>query len=184
VDIDYLQSKESPLNNGRSIEQTFPIKEVSIESDEKGIRQGNISSLHIWWARRPLAASRATAYAALIPSSNESAELKRKKEFVAQLSKKSSASNLDVLDKARQEILRNFKGVPPKILDPFGGGAAIPLETLRLGCVTYSSDYNPVSVLILRSILEYPQKYGKSRTKATEDSGAGFLSVTTSALAL
>jgi len=50
------------------IETSFPVKEVSEESArEKSIRHGHISTLHIWWARRPLAASRATIYAALTP---------------------------------------------------------------------------------------------------------------------
>jgi putative DNA methylase len=55
--------------------------------------------------------------------------------------------------------------VPPKVLDPFGGGGAIPLEALRLGCETYSSDLNPVAVLIQKCTLEYPQKYGRQRVQ-------------------
>ncbi len=52
-------------NNRRFIEETFPVKEVGAESSrEKHIRHGHISTLHIWWARRPLASSRATNYAA------------------------------------------------------------------------------------------------------------------------
>jgi putative DNA methylase len=114
-------------NNRRFIEDSFPIKEVSIESArEKNIRHGHISTLHIWWARRPLASSRATNYAALIPASD----------------------NIDEWNKT-----------PPKMLDPFGGGGAIPLEVLRLGCETYSNDLNPVAVLIQKCTLEYPQKY-------------------------
>ncbi len=65
-----------------------------------------------------------------------------------------------MIEKARKEILEANGGVPPKVLDSFGGGGAIPLEALRLGCETYSNDLNPVAVLIQKCTLEYPQKYG------------------------
>jgi len=68
-----------------------------------------------------------------------------------------------MIEKARKEILEANGGVPPKVLDPFGGGGSIPLEALRLGCETYSNDYNPVAVLIQKCTLEYPQKYGKPK---------------------
>lgn len=146
----------------RFIEETFPVKEVSAESSrEKSIRHGHISTLHIWWARRPLAASRATAYAALTPAPKNIDEWNRKREFIAQLCKWENSDNQQLLEKARKEILEANGGVPPKVLDPFGGGGSIPLEALRLGCETYSNDYNPVAVLIQKCTLEYPQKYGK-----------------------
>ncbi len=71
------------------------------------------------------------------------------------------------MEKARKEILAANGGRNPKILDPFAGGGAIPLEALRLGCETYVSDYNPVAILILKCTLEYPQKYASlsSRTQ-------------------
>ena len=152
----------------RLIEETFPVKEVSAESThEKNIRRGHISTLHIWWARRPLAASRATAYAALIPPSQNTDEWSRKREFIINLSKWENSLNPHLIKKAQREILEANGGIPPKVLDPFGGGGAIPLEALRLGCETYSNDLNPVAVLIQKCTLEYPQKYGSSLSGTT-----------------
>ena len=146
----------------RLIEETFPAKEVSTESaHEKNIRRGHISTLHIWWARRPLAASRATAYAALVPPSQDTDEWSRKREFIINLSKWENSLNPHLIKKAQREILEANDGIPPKVLDPFGGGGAIPLEALRLGYETYSNDLNPVAVLIQKCTLEYPQKYGR-----------------------
>ena len=152
----------------RLIEETFPVKEVSAESvHEKNIRRGHISTLHIWWARRPLAASRATAYAALIPPSKDTDEWNRKRDFIVNLSKWENSLNPHLIKKAQRDILEANDGIPPKVLDPFGGGGAIPLETLRLGCETYSSDLNPLAVLIQKCTLEYSQKYGSSLSETT-----------------
>jgi putative DNA methylase len=146
----------------RFIEESFPVKEVSFESSkEKNIRHGHISTLHIWWARRPLASSRATGYAALIPAPENTDEWQKKRNFIIDFSKWENSLNETMIGQARNEILKAYNGKPPKILDPFGGGGSIPLEALRLGCETYSNDYNPVAVLIQKCTLEYPQKYGK-----------------------
>ncbi len=159
-------------NDKRFIEESFPVKEVSVESArEKNIRHGHISTLHIWWARRPLASSRATAYAALIPPPQTADEWNRQRNFIVELSKWENSLNQQMIRKAREEILRAHGGKPPKVLDPFGGGGAIPLEALRLGCETYSNDYNPVAVLIQKCTLEYPQKYGKKVTRTTRANG-------------
>jgi adenine-specific DNA methylase len=158
----------------RLIEEDFPLREVSEESvREKNIRHGHISTLHIWWARRPLAASRATSYAALTPAPQSHDELRRKLELVAELSKWENSLNQRLMENARREIREFFRGKAPKVLDCFAGGGAIPLETLRLGCETYALEYNPVAVLILKAMLEYPQKFGKGKTKVNE----GFHSV-------
>jgi putative DNA methylase len=170
------------------LEVDFPIKEVSAESvREKNIRHGHISTLHIWWARRPLAASRATIYAGLIPAPKNEEERLKKSQFIAVftpeykkwledpinkkqpknvlqencLAKWENSLNERIIKKAREEILKANNGKPPKVLDPFAGGGSIPLEALRLGCETYASDLNPVAVLILKCTLEYPQKYGR-----------------------
>ena len=157
----------------RLIEETFSTKEVSTESThEKNIRRGHISTLHIWWARRPLAASRATAYAALIPPPKDIDEWSQKRDFISNLSKWDNSLNAHLIKRAQKEILEANDGVPPKVLDPFGGGGAIPLEALRLGCETYSNDLNPVAVLIQKCTLEYPQKYG--RTAGEPDGGMHF----------
>jgi len=145
----------------RFIEETFPVKEVGAESSrEKNIRHGHISTLHIWWARRPLASSRATNYAALIPAPDNIDEWNKKRQFIIDFSKWENSLNPALIERARKDILKANGGKPPRVLDPFGGGGAIPLEALRLGCETYSNDYNPVAVLIQKCTLEYPQKYG------------------------
>lgn len=150
------------------IEVDFPIKEVSYESArEKNIRHGHISTLHIWWARRPLAASRASIYAALTPEPASEEERLKKSQFISELSSWDNSLNKEKLEKARKDILEANNGEPPKVLDPFAGGGAIPLEALRLGCETYASDLNPVAVLIEKCTLEYPQKYGRKTVKDT-----------------
>ena len=149
-------------NSKRFIEESFPIKEVSQESSkEKYIIRGHISNLHTWWARRPLTSSRATSYAALIPAPKNERELDKKRQFIIDLSKWKNSLDPCIIEKARKDILKANGGKKPKVLDPFAGGGAIPLEVLRLGCETYAGEYNPVAVLILKATLEYPQKYGK-----------------------
>lgn len=158
----------------RFIEESFPVKEVSKEAArEKSIRHGHISTLHIWWARRPLASSRATNYAALIPAPKNMDEWNKKRNFIIEFSKWENSLNPSMIKKARKDILDSNNEKPPKVLDPFSGGGAIPLEALRLGCETYASEYNPVAVLIEKCVLEYPQKYGKPGEieKETEEFG-------------
>ncbi|MCX8038132.1 MAG: DUF1156 domain-containing protein, partial [Candidatus Sumerlaeia bacterium] len=149
----------------RLIEADFPLREVSEQSvREKNIRHGHISTLHIWWARRPLAASRATALAALLPDNprlrNEWLHLVRQ---VApwEVVNSSDAGGENLLQKARRLIREAHGDRAPRVLDPFAGGGAIPLEALRLGCETYALDCNPVAVLLNKAVLEYPQKFGK-----------------------
>jgi putative DNA methylase len=151
--------------NKRLIEADFPLREVSEHSArEKNIRHGHISTLHIWWARRPLAASRTTALAALIPDSPDQRE--QLLSLIAQLApwevvSRNDAGGQHLLGRARELIRQAYSGRAPKVLDPFAGGGSIPLEALRLGCETYVLDYNPVAVLILKAVLEFPQRYGQ-----------------------
>lgn len=150
----------------RFIEESFPVKEVGEESSrEKRIRHGHISTLHLWWARRPLASSRATNYAALIPAPKDDIDWVKKRNFIIELSKWENSLDQNIIKKAKDEILEANGGKAPKILDPFSGGGAIPLEALRLGCETYANDYNPVAVLIEKCTLEYPQKYAHIKNK-------------------
>jgi adenine-specific DNA methylase len=163
----------------RLIEVAFPLEEVSEHSRrEKNVRHGHISTLHIWWARRPLAACRAFIYASLVddpPTETEREELLRE---VADLASWDAVRKPDtvvrqrdkggsgltghvLLQRARERILRGNGGKAPRLLDPFAGGGAIPLEALRLGCEVEASDLNPVAVLILKGTVEYPQKYGR-----------------------
>lgn len=159
----------------RLIEVNFPLKEVSGDSvREKNIRHGHISTLHIWWARRPLAASRATTLAALLMDDPE------KRDEYLQLVRDTSPwevvsretpQNRALLQKARKLILEANGGKPPKVLDCFAGGGAIPLEALRLGCEAYALDYNPVAVLLNKAILEFPQRFGGQQSVKDTQSG-------------
>jgi putative DNA methylase len=148
----------------RLIEYDLPLADISEESArEKNIRHGHPSTLHIWWARRPLASSRATAFAALIddPGPDHPHEREELLELVKRITPWQAVKdgNSEDIERARQLILEQY-GRPPRVLDPFAGGGSIPLEALRLGCETYASDYNPVAVFIEKATLEWPQKFG------------------------
>src|SRR5262249_27751316 len=71
---------------------------------------------------------------------------------------KREIENADELEWFRQEIRKAYGGRAPKVLDPFAGGGAIPLEAMRLGCEATAIDINPVAWFILKCTLEYPQK--------------------------
>jgi putative DNA methylase len=153
--------EEQIVYDRRFVEETFPVKAISHESaKEKSVRHGHISTLHVWWARRPLASSRATNYSALVEATISSAEKEEKRKFVSILSKWENSLNSDLVARARNDIRISNKGKVARVLDPFAGGGAIPLESQRLGCETYASDYNPVAVLILKCTIEYPRKFG------------------------
>jgi adenine-specific DNA methylase len=152
------------MEDKRLIEVDFPLKEVSEESaSEKSIRFGHISTLHIWWARKPLAASRATIFTALTRAENGT-DLQKKLDFVTKLSRWKNALNYQLIKQARNEIKQSFGGKPPKVLDCFAGGGSIPLEALRLGCETYALELNPVAVLILKAVTEYPQRFSNENS--------------------
>ncbi|GAB6163633.1 hypothetical protein JCM12298_27930 [Desulfothermus naphthae] len=158
------------MKTKRFIEVSFPVKEISkISAKEKNIRHGHISTLHIWWARRPLASSRATNYAALIPASENPEQWDKTRQFIIELSKWENSLNPHIIEKARKDILEANGGKPPRVLDPFSGGGAIPLEALRLGCEAHAVDYNPVANLILKCTLEYPQKFEKKTLKKVKN---------------
>ena len=109
-----VKLKEFPIKRA-FIEETFPVKEVSEESArEKNIRHGHISTLHIWWARRPLAASRATAYASLIPAPKDVEEAEKIKNFIAELCKWENSLSKDHIEKAREDIKKAL-GYTPRI---------------------------------------------------------------------
>jgi len=165
----------------------FPLEEVSAHSRrEKNIRHGHISTLHIWWARRPLAACRAFIYASLVDDPETDAERDELLKEVADLASWDAVRNPErvvrpreeggsgltgaqLLERARQRILDCNGGKPPRLLDPFAGGGAIPLEALRLGCEVEASDLNPVAVLILKGTVEYPQRYGQPNSRPVPD---------------
>lgn len=153
------------------IEVALPLGVINAESArEKSIRQGHPSNVHQWWARRPLAAARAVLWASLVddPSAHpeqfpsEEDQLKERErlfDILERLVPWEASSNHRVLAEARAEIVKSCDGDLPKILDPFGGGGTIPLESLRLGLPTFSGDLNPVAVLIQRALLEIPSQF-------------------------
>jgi len=147
----------------RFIEWDLPLAEISEESTrEKNIRHGHISTLHIWWARRPLASSRATNFAALIDLPEDLEKRKEITELIKKITPWEAVKNGNDanIKKAQQMIKEQWGDQPPRVLDPFAGGGSIPLEALRLGCEAYASDYNPVAVFIEKATLEWPQKFG------------------------
>lgn len=144
-------------------------------------------SIHIWWARRPLAACRAVLFAQLVddPSSHpeefpteEAQEKERQRLFsiIEEMVKWENINNEKVLEAARKEILKSCDGDPPPILDPFCGGGSIPLEAQRLGLKAYASDLNPVAVLITKALVEIPPKFADQppvNPDAQNDLGSG-----------
>jgi putative DNA methylase len=151
------------------IEVSIPLEEINAESArEKSIRHGHPSTLHLWWARRPLAAARAMLFAQLVddPSSNpelteeqQNVERERLHGIIRRLVKWENVNNETLLRQAHEEILKSTDGNPPAILDPFAGGGTIPLEAQRLGLQAHASDLNPVAVLINKALIEIPPTF-------------------------
>jgi putative DNA methylase len=153
------------------IEVALPLAVINAESArEKSIRHGHPSTLHLWWARRPLAAARAVLWSSLVddPSGHperfpteedQRVERRRLFDILERLVPWEAAEDPKLLAEARAEIERSCDGSLPKVLDPFGGGGAIPLEALRLGLPSYTGDLNPVAVLIQRAMLEIPSRF-------------------------
>ncbi|WP_397542037.1 DUF1156 domain-containing protein [Roseovarius salis] len=153
------------------IEVAIPLEAINAASArEKSIRHGHPSTLHLWWARRPLAACRAVLFAQLVddPSSHpdkfpteEAVEAERKRLFtiIEELVKWENSTNEEVLELARAEIRRSCDGELPPVYDPFSGGGSIPLEAQRLGLPAYGSDLNPVAVMIGKAMIEIPPKF-------------------------
>ena len=173
------------------IELALPLDAINAEAArEKSIRHGHPSTLHLWWARRPLAAARAVLFAQMVNdpggergwkaglTKHQAAE-KREKLFdiIKDLVKWENTNNEKVLERARQEIMASWretcelnKGKPgfdpeklPAFHDPFAGGGAIPLEAQRLGLESYASDLNPVAVMINKAMIEIPPKFAGSK---------------------
>ena len=172
------------MSDKRLIEVAFPLEQVSLDSvHEKNVRHGHISTLHIWPARRPLAASRAALIATLLPDPGNAQErqavyrrmagkvvetvgdervggrtvARRKRETQGGILhwKRENAQDLDWF---RGRIRDACDGRAPRMLDPFAGGGAIPLEAMRLGCEVTAVDINPVAWFILKCTLDYPRK--------------------------
>ena len=171
------------------IEVALPLDAINKASArEKSIRHGHPSTLHLWWARRPLAAARAVIFAQMVddPSAHpelfpteEAQEAERQRLFriIEQLVLWENTTNEVVLEQAREEIRRSWRAACadnrddpraaelfdpdrlPAFHDPFAGGGALPLEAQRLGLESYASHLNPVAVLINKAMIEIPPKF-------------------------
>jgi putative DNA methylase len=177
-----------PKECKRLAEVDFPIAIVSRHAArEKSIRHGLPSTLHLWWARRPLAACRAMLLAVLLPDpcdENCPAEFKEKArsllprvpgmsgigprdnnlraallKFIGDFSNWDLTSNQTYLEVSRALVKASYDETP-FVVDPFAGGGSIPLEALRLGCDAFASDLNPVACLILKTMLEVIPRHG------------------------
>lgn len=169
------------------IEVALPLDDINAAAArEKSIRHGHPSTLHLWWARRPLAAARAVIFAQMVNDpggergyyagkTRKQADQEREKLFdiIRDLVKWENTTNEAVLNRAREAIRQSWretcelnKGKPgfdsdklPAFHDPFAGGGAIPLEAQRLGLESYASDLNPVAVMINKAMIEIPPKF-------------------------
>ena len=159
------------MEKKKLIEVALPLEKINAESArEKSIRHGHPSTLHLWWARRPLAAARAVIWSSLVddPSSHpekfpteeeQSAERQRLFKILEDLVVWENSNNEDVLAAAKSEIMKSTDGNPPELLDPFAGGGAIPLEAQRLGLKAHAHDLNPVAVMINKAMIEIPPRF-------------------------
>lgn len=159
------------MSTKKLIEVALPLEKINAESArEKSIRHGHPSTLHLWWARRPLAAARAVIWSSLVddPSSHpekfpteedQSKERQRLFKILEDLVVWENSNNEDVLNAAKEEILKSTDNNPPALLDPFAGGGAIPLEAQRLGLEAHAHDLNPVAVTINKAMIEIPPRF-------------------------
>src|SRR3954454_16650850 len=175
------------------IEVALPLEAINVASvREKSIRHGHPSTLHLWWARRPLAAARAVIFAQMVddPSAHperfpteeaQDAERQRLFRLIEELVKWENTTNETVVQQARDEIWKSWRDTCaanqdhprgaelfypeklPAFHDPFAGGGSIPLEAQRLGLEAYASDLNPVAVLINKAMIEIPPKFARRR---------------------
>ncbi len=171
------------------IEVALPLDAINAAAArEKSIRHGHPSTLHLWWARRPLAAARAVIFAQMVddPSAHpdlfptEKAQEKERKrlfKIIEDLVQWENTTNEEVLERARAEIWQSWRRacaenadhprakelfdrhMLPAFHDPFAGGGSLPLEAQRLGLEAYASDLNPVAVLINKAMVEIPPKF-------------------------
>lgn len=178
-----------PRTCRRLAEVDFPIPEVSEHAArEKSIRHGHPATLHLWWARRPLASSRAVLLALLLPDPCDPEfpeafrhrareilnDVHRRPEcdadlhtellsFIGEFANSDLAADEIYLRVARNLVAAAHGSAKPLLVDPFAGGGSIPLEALRLGCEAFASDLNPVACVILNTMLEDIPRHGPAR---------------------
>ena len=153
------------------IEVALPLEAINREAvAEKSIRKGHPSSLHLWWARRPLVTARAVIWASIVddPSAHperfpteESQNQERQRLFriLESLISYDNSENTAILDLAKAEIIKSTDNFSLKLIDPFSGGGSIPFEAQRLGLEAHAHDLNPVAVVINKAMIEIPPKF-------------------------
>ena len=153
------------------IETSLPLEAINAASArEKSIRHGHPSTLHLYWARRPLATARAVLFAQLVddPASrpeefptveSQDKERGRLHALMEKLIIWENSNDEKLLEQAREEIRKSNDGKLPAVVDPFAGGGSIPLEAQRLGLESHASDLNPLAVLINKALIEIPPKF-------------------------
>ena len=165
------------------IEVALPLEAINAESArEKSIRHGHPSTLHLWWARRPLATARAVIWSSLVDDTSshpeqfpteeaQQQERERLFDILTRLVKWENSNDEGVLAEAKAEIMKSTNNNPPALLDPFAGGGAIPLEAQRLGLEAHAHDLNPVAVMINKAMIEIPPKFANMRPVNPESRG-------------
>jgi putative DNA methylase len=155
----------------RLIEDLIPVEAINevAQREKIGHAKTHPRKLHLWWARRPLAAARAAVYATLVRA-DVTPEEARSAEYFRELCRW-GADEARIAD-ARERVLAANGGNPPKVLDMFAGGGAIPLEAARLGCEATAVELNPVAHLIELCMLDYPQRFGPSLAEDVREWGS------------
>ncbi|GAA3083277.1 DUF1156 domain-containing protein [Streptomyces rectiviolaceus] len=165
----------APERRTKLIEVSLPLEVINRESArEKSIRHGHPSTLHLWWARRPLAAARAMLFAQLVddPSARpdlypseekQKAERQRLFDLIEEMVPWEATRDERIMRKVREKIAESSGGPLPPVLDPFAGGGTIPLEAHRLGLQAHASDLNPVPVIINKALIEIPPRWAGRR---------------------
>jgi putative DNA methylase len=170
------------------IEVALPLDAINVAAaKEKSIRHGHPSTLHLWWARRPLAACRAVLFSSLVddPSGHpekfptkeaQDAERERLHRMIERMVPWEATQDQELMKEVRAEIRQATGGNPPPVYDPFCGGGSIPLEAQRLGLEARASDLNPVPVLITKALIldsdKFPQSY-QAAVVPVSKSGSG-----------
>lgn len=163
------ETAPAPERRTKLIEVSLPLEAINRESArEKSIRHGHPSTLHLWWARRPLAAARAMLFAQLVDDPSSRPDLYRGEEeqkaarqelfdLIEEMVPWEATRDERIMRKVREKIAESHgEGPLPPVLDPFAGGGTIPLEAHRLGLQAYASDLNPVPVVINKALIEIP----------------------------
>ena len=174
------------MHDTRLIERWLPIAEIGEESARERRSMTALPPtyyLHVWWARRPLVASRAAVLASLLPADadrgkflhalgihGDPVEAKRRIAAADRIGERlganaygySRAFGYTTTASEREWISTNSPAASTAVLDPTAGGGSIPFETIRLGISAYSNDLNPVAALVERATVEWPVSHGVS----------------------